>query len=132
MLGVVQPARLELLLLDPQLRRHLGLVAPHLLDEPLGVLAPDEHLELDAEREVGREGVVDDGVDDHADTMTRSSPGDKLADLLAANTIERTTSSAGSSTNTEPRREHCFETPQAIPTSAPWEVTREARASKGA
>jgi hypothetical protein len=31
----------------------------NLLDEPLDVLAPDEDLELDAEREVGREGVVD-------------------------------------------------------------------------
>ena len=30
----------------------------------LGVLAAHEHLELDAEREVGREGVVNDGVHD--------------------------------------------------------------------
>jgi hypothetical protein len=37
----------------------------HPLDEPLRVLAPDKHLELDAEREVGRERVVYDGVDDH-------------------------------------------------------------------
>ena len=29
------------------------------------VLAADEHLELDPEREVGRERVVNDGVDDH-------------------------------------------------------------------
>jgi hypothetical protein len=43
----VQPARLELPLLDPQLRRHLRLVAAHLPDEPLGVLAADERLELD-------------------------------------------------------------------------------------
>ena len=28
-----------------------------------GVLAADERLEVDAEREVGREGVVHDGVD---------------------------------------------------------------------
>ena len=69
---LAQPARLELALLDPQLRRDLGIVAAHLLDEPLSVLAADEHLELDAEREVGREGVVDDGVDDHADTMMPS------------------------------------------------------------
>ena len=62
---LVQPARLELALLDPELRRDLRIVAAHLLDEALGVLAPDEHLELDAEREVGREGVIDDGVDDH-------------------------------------------------------------------
>jgi hypothetical protein len=44
----------QLALLDVQLRGHLGLVAAHLLDEPLCVLAPDEHLELDAEREVRR------------------------------------------------------------------------------
>ena len=51
--SLAQPARLELALFDPQLRRKLGLVAPHLLDEPLSILAPDEHLELDAKREVG-------------------------------------------------------------------------------
>ena len=34
-------------LLDPQLRRELGIVAAHLLDEALGVLAADEHLELE-------------------------------------------------------------------------------------
>jgi len=28
----------EVALLDPELRRDLGIVAPHLLDEPLGVL----------------------------------------------------------------------------------------------
>ena len=45
------------------------LVGTNLLDEPLRVLAPDEHVERVAEREVWREGVVDDGVDDHgADT----------------------------------------------------------------
>ena len=43
---LVQPARLELALLDPQLSRHVGIVAAHLLDEPLGVLAADEVLEL--------------------------------------------------------------------------------------
>ena len=32
----------------------------------LWFLAADEDLELDPEREVGREGAVDDGVDDHA------------------------------------------------------------------
>jgi len=39
-------------------------------NEPLTVLAPEEHLELDAEPEVGREGIVDDGADAHALTMT--------------------------------------------------------------
>ena len=58
-------ARLQLPLLDPELRRHLGIVASHLLDEPLGVLSADEHLEGVTERELWREGVVDDGVDDH-------------------------------------------------------------------
>jgi hypothetical protein len=52
--------RLEFSLLDPQLRRDLGIVATHFLDEPLRVLEPDEHLEPDTEREVGRESVVDD------------------------------------------------------------------------
>jgi len=52
-------------LLDPQSRRELGLVVPHLVEEPLGVLAADESLDGVTEREVGREGVVDDGVDDH-------------------------------------------------------------------
>jgi hypothetical protein len=42
---LVQRAGLELPLLDPELRRELGLVTAHLLDEPLGVLAPDEDLE---------------------------------------------------------------------------------------
>jgi len=38
----VQPARIQLALLDPELRRDLGIVTAHLLDEPLGVLAADE------------------------------------------------------------------------------------------
>jgi hypothetical protein len=41
-------------LLDPQVAREFGIVAAHLLDEPHGVLAADEHLEFDAEREVGQ------------------------------------------------------------------------------
>jgi hypothetical protein len=57
----------ELALLNPQLRGHLGVVSPHLLDEPLGVLAPDEDLERVTQREVGREGVAHDGLADHAD-----------------------------------------------------------------
>ena len=44
-LGLVQPARLELALLDPQVARELGIVAANLLDEALCVLAPDERLE---------------------------------------------------------------------------------------
>ena len=61
----VQPACLQLPLLDPQLRRNLGIVTAHLLDKPLGVLTADERLDCIAEREVGRKSVVDDGVDDH-------------------------------------------------------------------
>ena len=72
--------RFEIALLDPQLRRHLGIVATHLLDEPLRILAPDEHLELDAEREVRREGVIDDGVEDHGDRFTRRAHGAELSD----------------------------------------------------
>ena len=49
---LVQPARLKLALLDPQLRRDPRIVAAHLLDEPLRVLAPDEHLECVTEWEV--------------------------------------------------------------------------------
>jgi len=55
---LVHSARLELPLLDPQAGRHLGFIAAHLLDEALGVLAPYERLEVDAEREAGREGVT--------------------------------------------------------------------------
>ena len=50
----VHPPASQLALLDPQLRCHLGIVATHLLDEPLRVLAPNEHFELDAEGEIGR------------------------------------------------------------------------------
>ena len=35
------PARLKLSLLDPQVAREVGIVAAHLLDEALGVLAAD-------------------------------------------------------------------------------------------
>jgi hypothetical protein len=38
-LTLVQPARPELRLLDPQVTRELGVVAAHLLDEVVGVLA---------------------------------------------------------------------------------------------
>jgi hypothetical protein len=37
----VQPTRLELALLDPQVARKLGIVAANHLDEPLGVVAAD-------------------------------------------------------------------------------------------
>ena len=63
---LVQPARVEFTLLDPKLCCERGIVAAHLLDEPLGVLAADEGLDRVTEREVRREGVVNDGVNDHA------------------------------------------------------------------
>ena len=69
------PARFKLALLDPKVLREVGSIAAHLLDETLGVDAADEDLKLDAEWEVGREGVVDDGVDDHGATLTRLSLG---------------------------------------------------------
>ena len=62
LVSLVQPARLEFPLLDPQSRRHLGLVTPHLFDEALGVLAAEKHLKRVAQREVGRECVVNDDV----------------------------------------------------------------------
>jgi hypothetical protein len=37
---LVQPARLELPLLDPQVAHELGMDAAHLLDEALRILAP--------------------------------------------------------------------------------------------
>jgi hypothetical protein len=37
--------------------RELGIIAAHLLDETLSVLAADECLGFDTEREVGRESV---------------------------------------------------------------------------
>ena len=40
-------------------------VAAHFLNEAFRVVLPDEHLQRIAEREVRREGVIDDGVDDH-------------------------------------------------------------------
>ena len=45
--------------------RERRLVASNLLDEALGVLAADVDLKRDAERKVGRERVVHDGVHEH-------------------------------------------------------------------
>lgn len=76
---LVQPAAVQLALLNPpQLRRDLWIVAAHLLDEPLGILQADEHLERVTERKGGREGVVDDGVDDQASPM-RSGANSSIA-----------------------------------------------------
>jgi len=51
----VQPARLKLALLDPQLRREVGVVATSLLDEALRVLTQAEDLEGVHRRTLGRE-----------------------------------------------------------------------------
>ena len=70
----VQPARLQLPLLDPQVAREPGIVALHLRDEALGVLAPDERLDGIAERMVGAGADVDDRRQSLADPNLR--PGD--------------------------------------------------------
>ncbi len=49
----------------------------------LGILAPDEHVELDAERELGREGVVHDGVDHSSRMMNERSRATVLVRLGA-------------------------------------------------
>jgi hypothetical protein len=46
-------ARLKLAVLDPQVAREFGIIAAHLFDEALSVVAADEHFERIAEREVG-------------------------------------------------------------------------------
>ena len=48
----VQPARLELALLDPQVPRQLWVVSAHFCDKTLGVLATNERLDGVAERMV--------------------------------------------------------------------------------
>jgi hypothetical protein len=52
-LHLVQPARLELPLLDPQVARELGIVAMDLFDETLGILAAQEDVDRLAERVLG-------------------------------------------------------------------------------
>jgi len=66
--GTSRPAQLTAEGRPP--RRAHRLVAAHLFDEPLGVLAADEDLERVAEQKVARENVVDDGVDDHRDAKS--------------------------------------------------------------
>jgi hypothetical protein len=52
-------------LLDPQVARELRLVASYLLDEALGILAPDERLDGIVERMIRARGGVADRVDEH-------------------------------------------------------------------
>src|SRR5262249_36207143 len=54
---------------DHEHRRGLRRVALYVLDETPGVLAADEDLERVTEREVWREGIVDDGIDDRLSEM---------------------------------------------------------------
>ena len=54
----VQPARLELPLLDPKGTRELGLVAAYLLEEALCVLAADERLYGVTERGLERSSRI--------------------------------------------------------------------------
>jgi hypothetical protein len=62
---LVQPARLPLALLDPQVTREVGIVAGHLLDQALRVPAADECLDGVAQRSRRRGRIVDDGVCEH-------------------------------------------------------------------
>jgi hypothetical protein len=68
---LVQPTRLKLPLLDPLWHREFRIVTPDLLDEAFRVFAADEDVDGIAQH-VARERVVDDGLDDHRDTMTRN------------------------------------------------------------
>src|SRR5262249_51165099 len=45
---------------------------PNFRDEPLRILAADEYLKRASESEVGREAVVDDGVDDYTADVAAS------------------------------------------------------------
>ncbi len=49
----VQPAHLQIPLADPQVARELRIIAANLLDEVLGVLAPNEGLDGVAQRVAG-------------------------------------------------------------------------------
>ena len=54
-LALVQPATLQLALLDPQVAREVAIAAAYLLDEALGIFTSDEHLDGVAERVIGDE-----------------------------------------------------------------------------
>ena len=69
-----------------------------LLHESLGVLAPDERLELDAQREVGREGGIDHRGNNHmAETVSgRSRRSSSAMCLISASTSPMPSGSAPS------------------------------------
>ena len=58
-----------------------GIVAANLLDEALGVLAPDERLDCIAQLMVRRRANIDDRVDDHSRTLVLDARADGPADL---------------------------------------------------
>jgi hypothetical protein len=58
-------AGVELALDDAKVAGELGVIASHLVEEPLGVLAPDQHLDRVPERMVEAASFVADDVDDH-------------------------------------------------------------------
>ena len=66
---LVPPAGCELPLLDAQALRELGLVAPDLLDEALGVLSAHARLERVTEGKRRRQRVVDDRVPESRSTL---------------------------------------------------------------
>jgi hypothetical protein len=96
-------------LFDPQVARELGIVAPYLLDEALGVLATDECFDSVAQPEVGLEGVVDDGVGDHRFRMMNERSNAAVLVRLAAFLCEQRRDAVG-----EIRTECCLE-PATIP-----------------
>jgi hypothetical protein len=66
------PARVELPLLDPQVRRKLGIVAAHFGDEALGVFACQEPVDGFAERMFGARSVVENHEDAHERIVSRA------------------------------------------------------------
>ena len=63
--ALVETARSKLPLDDPQVPRELSLVLANVAQEPLGVLAPDEHFDGIPEWMVEAAALIVDDVDDH-------------------------------------------------------------------
>ena len=79
---LVQPAPLQLALLDPQVAREVGIVAANLLDEPLCVLAPDEHTPRARHRAGSRARVTEDEFEARSGDALIDQDGDAIADHL--------------------------------------------------
>jgi hypothetical protein len=78
----------ELAFLDPKMPCELGVISSHLVDEPLGVLATDEHLDRVPERMVEAAALVADDVDDHrGGDVTAASFVDKYKEDSLVNRI---------------------------------------------